>query len=273
MAKPAAALLAALVAAPLWPQSVDIYSEFHRVDPFGAVVLADRGVSHREILSPGVARNGHASFHVAVSVPPKESYLLYVVTNPVNACRVSLYREHFVNTRDGWIPDSLVELERLPDFGTLPDPSQKIEGQTTRLYLLDIWIPPDAGIGRFRLEVQLKVAGWIIRPMEVRVLSPRIPGMPGANARPVALPPIEAGTDRSAMQAMADYLAGAPPRSFPNPTTLREIIRRNADQDFRLARTVSGPATIAGRFLELLRLRSILGSEHYLRIRDFLYAH
>ncbi len=155
-------------------QSVEIYSEWQRPDPFGGIVQADRAWTPREILSPAVPRGGHATFHVTVSVPEKESYLLYVVTNPIEACRVSLFREHFVNTPAGWVPDGLTELTQLPDFGTMPDPDDKVPGQTTRAYLLDIWIPPDATPGRFRLEVQIKVAHWVVRPMEVRVVDARV---------------------------------------------------------------------------------------------------
>jgi hypothetical protein len=150
MSKALAWLLFAIAA---HAQSLDIYSEFQRVDPFGAVVTPDRGIGRREILSPAVARNGYASFHIVVSVPQKESYLLYVATNPLDACRVELYREHYVETAKGWIPDSLFALERLPDFGAMPDPDDHIAGQTSRVYLLDLWIPPDSPIGRFRLEV------------------------------------------------------------------------------------------------------------------------
>jgi hypothetical protein len=125
-------------------QTLDIYSEFQRVDPFGNVVAADRALAQREILSPAVVRNGFASFHVVVSVPPKESYFLFVGTNPPNACRYTLYREHFAKTENGWIPDALTETPRLPDWGVMPDPDDHVEGQTARLYLLDVWIPPDA---------------------------------------------------------------------------------------------------------------------------------
>ena len=43
----------------------------------------------------------------------------------------------------------------------MPDPDEDIPGQNTRVYLLDVWIPPDADPGRFRLEAQLKVGYWI----------------------------------------------------------------------------------------------------------------
>src|SRR4051812_17931893 len=133
-------LLAALAVSAAHAQSVDILPEFRRLDPYGAVVAADRGLAPREILSPAVARHGYASFHIAISAPPKESYLLYVATNPLNACRVSLYKEHFAKTSRGWIADALTEIKQLPDFGVVPDPDDGVEGQTTRLYLLDLWI-------------------------------------------------------------------------------------------------------------------------------------
>ena len=110
-------LLLLVMAGTLAAQSIDIYSELSRVDPFGEIVPADRGGAPREILSPAVARNAWASFHVVISAPPKTTYLLYVVTNPLNACRVALYKEHFEKTLAGWVPDRLTELTRLPDFG------------------------------------------------------------------------------------------------------------------------------------------------------------
>src|SRR4051794_35820122 len=123
-----ASLLWAVFAVSLQAQTVDIVSEFHRVDPFGSVVEPDRGSLYREVLSPAVVRNGFASFHIVVSTPPPDTYLLYVATNPLNACRVNLYREHFTRTSRGWIPDRLTEVTQLPDFGAMPDPEDRIEG-------------------------------------------------------------------------------------------------------------------------------------------------
>ena len=164
-----------LIATALRAQSLEVYSEFQRVDPSGKVVAIDRAEQPREILSPAVARNGYASFHIVVSAPPKTNYLLYVVTNPLDACRVTLYKERFVKTGGGWVPDTLEEIHRLPDFGAMPDPDEDIPGQNTRVYLLDIWIPPDAdpGVGlppaprpTLRSTVQARLS---LRPL----LSPR----------------------------------------------------------------------------------------------------
>jgi hypothetical protein len=260
---------------------VDIYPEFRRVDPFGAVVAPDKSLAPREILSPALARNAFASFHIVISLPPKETYLLYVVPNPLNACRVALYKEHFVKTGSGWIPDTLVEVTRLPDFGVMPDPDERIDGQTTRLYLLDLWIPPNADVARFRLEVQLKVGGWIVRPMELRVLPARVPNIPAADSgKPPNLPVVGQGADAPALEALREYLSGLPLRADAQPLTVRGIIRRNAIQDMALAASIDpaigGPDALQRRAIDLLWnnfrvLPRLFGAEWYLRLRDFLY--
>jgi hypothetical protein len=267
-------VIACLASAAASAQTVEIYSEFDRPDPFGGIVGADRPSRPREILSPAVARNAFASFHIAVTVPARESYLLYVIPNPISACRVSLYKEHFVRTASGWIPDRLTEVKRLPDFGVMPDPDDGVDGQTTRLYLLDIWLPPNADVARFRLEVQLKVATWIVRPMEVRVMRARVPDIPVGPDRP--LPAIEQGADAPAAEVLARFLSGEPLTMPPPGETLRGILRRNAVQDMGLAGSPDS-GEVARRALELFRANSVftprvLGAEWWLRLRDWLFA-
>ncbi len=261
--------MGALAATALHAQSLEIYSELQRVDPFGNIVPADRAERPREILSPAVARNGYASFHVVVSVPPNTNYFLYVVPNPLNACRVALYKEHFVKAGDGWIPDTLAEVHRLPDFGAMPDPDEDIPGQNTRVYLLDIWIPPDATPGRFRLEAQLTVGYWIVRPMEVRVVAARVPEAAGqAPGRAATMPRIEEGADAAAAAALNGYISGKPVAPPSQPLTVRDIILRNAIQDTVLA---GSPEAVA-KLWKGLPSRKALGAERYLRIRDLVYT-
>jgi hypothetical protein len=259
-----------LITAALRAQSLEIYSEFQRVDPFGSIVAVDRAEHPREILSPAAARNGHASFHVVVSVPPKTNYLLYIVTNPLDACRVALYKEHFVKTGDGWIPDTLAEVQRLPDFGAMPDPDEDIPGQNTRVYLLDVWIPPEASPGRFRLEAQLKVGYWIVRPMEVRVISALVPNRSGGRepGRAATLPRVEEGADAAATAVLNDYISGAFNPTPAPPLTVRDIIRRNAIQDMALA----GSPEALEQLRKGLPSRKTLGAEWYLRFRDLVYS-
>jgi hypothetical protein len=251
-------------------QGVEVYSEFQRVDPYGEIVAADRAPQPREILSPGVARNAWASFHVAVHMPVNDSYLLYVATNPLDACRVALYREHFVKTADGWTPDRLTEVNRLPDFGFMPDPDDGIPDQSARVYLLDVWIPPDAPVGRFRLEVQLKAAYWVVRPMEVRVLAARVPDL-AVTQELLALPPLESPADAVAAGPLADYLAGEPARSYSPPATVRAVIRRNAIQDMALAQQAATPEAVREQWASFAVPRA-MGAEWWLSLRDSVYA-
>jgi hypothetical protein len=88
-------------------QSLRVYSEFQRIDPFGAVVAVDRAERPREILSPALARNAHATFQAVISVPSGSQYSLYVAQNPEDAVRVTAYLPTFVKRGETWIPDGL----------------------------------------------------------------------------------------------------------------------------------------------------------------------
>jgi hypothetical protein len=181
-----------------------------------------------------------------------------------------LYKEHFVKTRAGWIPDTLAGVHRLPDFGAMPDPDEDIPGQNTRVYLLDVWIPPEANPGRFRLEAQLKVGYWIVRPMEVRVTTALVPnGSTGREpGQAAALPRIEEGADAAAAAVLNNYISGGFSPTRVQPLTVRDIIRRNAIQDMALA---GSPEALEKR-RKGLPSRKILGAEWYLRIRDLVYS-
>jgi hypothetical protein len=251
---------------------VEIYSEFQRIDPYGNVVGADKGERPREIISPAVPRNAHVSFHVAVTVPPGENFFLFVVPNPLDACGVEMYREHYAQTAHGWVPDALTELHSLPDFGFMPDPDQNIPDQNTRVYLLDLWIPPTARPPGFRLEVQMKMGYFYVRPMEIRVLPVNVPDPPKAGDGSKAIvPAIEASADAAAMGALKEYISGRVSYRAGKPATVREIIQRDAVQDMMLARSVGGkrvdPRAIK-RFWKSLPVDA--GAEGYLRIRDYI---
>ncbi len=162
---------------PLAAATLEIHSEFLRVDPQGEVLVSDRTPNPREILSPGVARNGYFSFHVIVRSDKPESYFLFVGQNP-NVFQTKLYKEKYVEHEGAWIPDTL-EPFISPYFGTIPDASTGAAGQTACAYLLDVWVPPDVPVSRVRLELQLKVGSWIVLPLEVRVLPARLPDPAG----------------------------------------------------------------------------------------------
>jgi hypothetical protein len=253
----AAAVIA--LGAPLAGAAIELrlYSEFQRADPFGRILAADRAAKPREILSPALVRNAYASFQVVVTGEPKDMYFLAVQSNPDGLFQWKLYEEKFAESGDAWIPDALEEVKP-PYFGVLPDPAAAIAGQTTRVYLLDVWTPPDAPVGRVRLEVLIKTDYWRVAPMEVRIQSAVVPELPAGAAANKPLPPLREPADAAARQALEGDVS-APPR----PATLRDLIRRNAMQDAALMRLRNIRASPPER--------DDAGAEAYLRFRDRVY--
>jgi hypothetical protein len=253
--------LASALCAVIFPTSATaielrVYSEFQRVDPYGRVLDADRAEKPRELLSPAISRNAYTSFHVVVTGPPETMYFLAVQANPADVLRWRLYEEKFVTAGGGWVPDTLQEA-RPPYFGVLPDAAAAIPGQTARVYLLDIWAPWNAPVGKVRLEVLAKTDYWRVWPMEVRVLPAIVPEMPALEAAP-DLPELEMPADTAARRALARK-----PAAPPEPSTVRGVIWRNAAQDAAIAATLDLPLSAPER--------GEAGAESYLRIRDRLY--
>lgn len=202
--------------------SVAVYPDYQRIDPFGQIVPPDRQTPRREILSPAIPRNATVSFHLAITAPAKDSYFLYLVPNPLDACGLRLFREHFTPHQGSWIPDRLEEVHRLPEFGTMPDPDQRVPGQTTSVYLLDVSVPRQSALSGFRLEIQLKVGGWVIRPLEVRIPTEIAPDPPPTG--PGALADLAAPATATADLVRAER----EPAWNGSVATVRDILRRNA---------------------------------------------
>jgi hypothetical protein len=254
-------------------QSIQIYSEFQRIGPFGQVIPQDRSPSPREIISPATARNAYSSFHVAVSVPPGQNYFLYFQANPPHILDIRLYKEHFAQDPSGWIPDALTPTAS-PSFGVIPEADPAIPNQTTRDYLLDIYTPPDAEPGRrVRVEVLLKYGTWYVAPFELRIMDPVVHAPP--RATPAQLPAVDASADSAAVQALADYLADVPEWNRPDvPGTVRDVLRRNAQQDMALAFAGRSPIVWLRAADQIVNGWTLFsnGSEWYLRVRDFLIS-
>jgi hypothetical protein len=264
------------------PIQLKIYSEFQRVDPFGRIVVADRAVRPREILSPAVARNTYASFHIAVTVPQGTPFRLFLGQNPDGVFKLALYRERFHRAGKNWIPDELVRVVE-PYDSRAQAPEEPIPGQTTTVFWLDVWTPANAPVRRVRLEAQLNVGDhWVTAPMEVRIRPARVPDHSPPR---MALPPAEAPADRAALAVLLPYLCGTAPRAGTGPVSVRSMIRRNAAQDVALASTLEqklGREAIRQRILEIAgataaetwcqhpRTPVELGAEWYLRVRDYL---
>jgi hypothetical protein len=250
-------------------QSIQIFSEFQRVDPFGNILAIDRTPSPREIVSPATARNSYVSFHLAVNVPAGQTYFLYTQVNPPGIVTVHLYKEQFVDS----IPDILTPTNS-PSFGTIPDAQSGVPGQTTRDYLLDIYTPSDAEVGRrVRIEVLLKYGTWYVTPFELRIMDATVHAP--LNAAPAPLPSLNEPADAAAVHALASYLTGQREwNPVTTPTTVREVLRRNAQQDMVLAMDRPAPLIWLRAATQIVNGWTLFpnGSEWYLRVRDFLVS-
>ena len=257
-------LLAAALAA--GAQEMRIYSEFQRVDPFGNVVPPDAAAPPREVLSPMVARNAWTSFHVACTVAEDSPSFLYVQQNP-ELFEVTAYKEVFVKTAQGWIPDRL-EPVKLPHLILLPDPERPIAKQTTVVVWLDVRVPARAPVGRMRFQTLLKSGDrWLVSPMEVRVMEPAVVGIRNGRG---PLPPVTAPADAALRRVLRTRLCNVPALGRAEQgLTVRALIRRNALQDLAIAGLSQYDlrTPVCGGGAEAA------GAEWWLPVRRVLYRH
>lgn len=266
---------------------VKVYSEFRRVTPAGTILKADQGGRPREILSPGVPRQGFASFRIAVTAPPGRRYSLFLGENPENFFQLTLYKESWTKSGQEWIADKLEKVDT-PYHGVIPEsPAPGAPpAQTVDTFWLDVYTPSQAAVRRVRLEAQLNVGeDWVIYPLEVRVLPARLPRLgPFAGA----VPPVTAPAGEAALDQLASYLCGAKVRPGAGPPTARQFVARNAQHDMALAREIEEKK---GREAVQAGIASALGAEdvkswcaerlkpavapynpeQYLRVRDWLF--
>lgn len=146
-----------------------------RADPFGRVVEADRQAPFEpgKTITLVTPRAAYVSCRILVSSGRPASYAL-TVSGPL---AVELHREwfHFLPSKNVYYPDALIPAS-LPYRGQLPEPENRIEGQTAQSFWLDIWIPEAARPGAHRLTVTLDSGG--ARPaaaIDVQVLDAATP--------------------------------------------------------------------------------------------------
>lgn len=214
-------------------QDLRIYSEFQRPDPFGEIAAPDRGARPREILSPAIPRNAWISFWLACEVPREDTATLHIQQNP-EILETVLYRARFVETAKGWVPDILEKVPLpyviRPALGDAPIP-----GQTTVVFLLDIRVPATVPPERMRLQADMWVRDrWLTYPMEIRIAGASVPG---EHAGDGPLPPPAARADEALTEVLRSGLCGTAAKGRPEAAlTARRLLRRNAQQDFALAR-------------------------------------
>ena len=144
-------------------------------------------------------------------------------------------------------------------------------------------MPADASVQRVRLEVLAKIGtGWVMYPMEVRVLPAAVPAVPDHHA---ALPLITARADASVWSPFRNFLCNARETGRDERLSTRRLIHRNATQDLALARALDAAhqgdvrAAIVrrigfgdrARWCQSPLAAGELDTEWPLRVRDLLY--
>lgn len=259
-------LLAQLVSA----QDILAYTEFQQLDPEGNPANRPAGTEPREVLSPGVARNGYASYRLVVYPPAASTaYRLEVGLNPDDAVRVTLYRE-ILEQKDGkWTTTKLEPIPHPYDFKPAADATSKVHH-----YWLDIFVPANAPVDRIKVQPEIMVDDkWYEYPMEVRILEARYPALPPQTEQNRAL----SGASGLDVICTALGVAGKGDGA-PAPMTPEWMIRRNLYQDalYLRNRTLVAKRNLLNTFGAKTPedackiLRTAADPEHYLAFRDLL---
>jgi hypothetical protein len=242
-----------------------VFSEFTRVDPFGEIVPQDRGPAEpRTILSPGVPRNAFSSFRIVVTFDKPAKYVLDIGQNPENAVKATLYRERFEKHGDQWFPDGLEQV-KIPYEGEFSETD--IPGQKAVTFWLDTWVAKTAPVSRIKIEPQLWVSyanDWFTYPMEVRILDAVLPAI---QPKAATLPSITERSDAPLVGALREAYCGA--QEQPGDSTLngRALIRRNALPLIAAKKTALGEKLGVSTWCSGARAPA---SEWFLKIRDSL---
>lgn len=154
--------------------------EFQRPDPFGGIVAADQGAGAAFLHSVSLegARGGYVSFHLIAKVPVSGPYTLALrFEGDTGKLQADLYREwfHFTDSDKKYYPDALIPAGQ-PYRSRMPEPDNRIDGQTAQAFWVDFWIPPDARPGVYHARAVLEAGGKSSAlPIELKVLPAAVP--------------------------------------------------------------------------------------------------
>jgi hypothetical protein len=255
-------------------KTLQVFSEFTRIDPFGNIVPPDKGTAEpRHILSPGFPRNGWSSLRVVATFDKSTAYTLDIGQNPENAVKVTLYKEVFEKHGEQWYPDRLEQV-KVPYEAVF---AEAIPGQKVVTFWLDMWVDAKAPVDRIKVEPQLWVSyadDWFTYPMEVRILEFVLPNVTASGAE---LPAVTARSDAAVMGPLRTAVCGTKETPASTALNARAMIRRNVMQHMaaknpmrtpRLLK-VSGAATPDAWCAS--KVQPAVGPEWYLRLRDGMF--
>lgn len=153
--------------------------EHLRPDPFGGIVAPDRpGGGFETALHLEGARGGYVSFHLVVKMAQPGPYALSLHFLPDQGkLQTDVFREwfHFTDSDKQYYPDALIPV-RQPYRSQMPEPDNRIAGQTAQAFWVDVWIPPDAEPRTYHARAALESgANRSALPIAIRVLPAVIP--------------------------------------------------------------------------------------------------
>ena len=158
---------------------LEILSEFQRVDPYGAVLEADRRAGEAWAMPPAAgaarmrgARGGYVSFRLVAKLSRPGPYSLGISWSDP-AIQTEVFREWFHHMEDerGYYPDALAPVET-PYRSRMPEPDNRVPKQTAQSFWIDVWIPWGAKPGTYQGEARLEADGTVVsRPLELVVLA------------------------------------------------------------------------------------------------------
>ncbi|MEP6536050.1 MAG: hypothetical protein ABJF23_12065 [Bryobacteraceae bacterium] len=151
-----------------------VLPEFSRPDPVNGIVAIDSpGSKSADAVHITAARAGYASFHLVAKLDrPSEYEISLDFPLPADA-----YREwfHFNTPDQKYYPDALIPVTS-PYRSRLPEPDNRIPGQTAQAFWIDIWIPASTAPRLYRGEARLTSGSERKTiPIEITVLSTVIP--------------------------------------------------------------------------------------------------
>src|SRR4026207_1956115 len=134
----------------LFALDLDAYPEFLRPGPDGNAVSADRNTgeprgnlyTNPRTIRLRAARNGYVSFFVVVKHAIETHYSLSLdFDRKSRDLQLQLFRTwyHRLGAETDFIPDALIPVAN-PFNSKLPDPDNKISGQTAQSFWVDVWI-------------------------------------------------------------------------------------------------------------------------------------
>jgi hypothetical protein len=123
-------------------------------------------------------RAAWVSCHLAAAVPEGGNYALDLKPFPAGSgIQPELYREwfHYVPAAKRYYPDALIPV-RTPYRSQLPEPDNRVSGQTVQAFWLDVWVPPDARPGVYETAATLNAGGKTASlPVKLKVLAAEVP--------------------------------------------------------------------------------------------------